>query len=144
MSELEKEKVTENVADLLINKIKTLPMTTQKILHYASLIGNKFNTSIIASALKEDMIAIDLALWHASAKKLIVSTNEQLKDQEYTFLHDKIQSACLNDQLFNILESHKIIGKSLLKKYGKETSTNHLTKITYHLNKALDNWIIMK
>ena len=69
LSEIENEKVTENVADLLVTKIKNLPTNTQKTLHYASLYGSTFSANIIADALNTDLISIELTLWHATQKK---------------------------------------------------------------------------
>ena len=39
---------------------KTLPKNSQKVLHYASLIGHTFDPSFIANIINQDLISIEL------------------------------------------------------------------------------------
>ena len=81
--------VTENVADLLVNKIAALPKETQLILHYGAVLGSTFNSNLISRILNKDLVSVELALWHG-VKKEIIFENHYKGTNEFGFTHDKV------------------------------------------------------
>ncbi|NBU99684.1 MAG: serine/threonine protein kinase, partial [Spirochaetia bacterium] len=55
INEIRNIKVSENVVELLIDKISILPESTQNILKYASCIGNIFDLSTLSQILKKSI-----------------------------------------------------------------------------------------
>lgn len=95
--------VTDNVVDLVKNKIEKLPAETQKIIQYAACIGNQFELKILAKlsgvtekeaantiwpALKEQMIAPI-----GDGYKLAMVEDSYDHPVLYKFSHDRIQQA---------------------------------------------------
>ncbi len=82
-------KVTDNVVDLLIVKVKGLPAKTQEILQSAACIGTLFEIKLLSviSEMSEDKIRSELeaALW----EDILVPNGIEV----YSFAHDKIQQA---------------------------------------------------
>ena len=136
LSKIENEKVTENVADLLVTKIKKFTNKYAEDIALCQLIRINFFVNIIADALNTDLINIELTLWHATQKKIILAKQSADGNVIYHFLHDKIQQSCINNESFNELEAHHSIGQALLKKYSKNAPAEQLNKITHHLNKS--------
>ncbi len=137
LSEMALESVTDDVANLLINKIKTLPTQTQKALHFASLLNNTFELDFLSKIMNQDLITLELNLWHAITKKLIVEIPNNNKTSTYKFLHDKIQSACLEQNEFKNAESNATIGRCLLKEFEKDKNNEKLALVIHHLNEGI-------
>ena len=78
----------DNVADLMVGKLRRLPPPAQEALQLASCLGNKFDLRALelVSRLAEDTVAQRLSA--AVREDLIVLTSEHGK-----FLHDRIQQA---------------------------------------------------
>ena len=90
--------VSDDVAELLIKTIDSLPKESQLILHFAGILGCHFNSQTIANILNKDPISVELNLWHAIKKDLIIENQKELN--EFIFSHDKIQLACVNQPPF--------------------------------------------
>ncbi|WP_353929426.1 AAA family ATPase [Okeanomitos corallinicola TIOX110] len=105
---------TDNVVELMINKIKTLPENSQDVLKLASCIGNQFDTEQLALIANQDWqkIAHDLYLCVSSGFLVNIGNNKNLElahvnrefayefvtnteftVAEYKFTHDRIQQA---------------------------------------------------
>jgi predicted ATPase/signal transduction histidine kinase len=63
--------VTDNVADLLVAAHMRLPSRTQKVLQVAACLGEKFDLSTLAAAVKAERPRIASALWPAVAEGLV-------------------------------------------------------------------------
>ena len=80
--------ITENLVELLINRLKKLPELTQQVIRLAACIGNQFSLdtlSIVSQTATEQ--ALSIAVQHG----LIVLISEA--EQRYKFLHDRVQQA---------------------------------------------------
>jgi len=101
---------TDNVADLMIVKLRRLPSATQEALKRLSCLGNEVNVSIILAVdgrAEEEMHA---AFWDAVRTELILRN-----DDSYQFLHDRIREAAyaLIPEKARA-QFHLTIGRSLL------------------------------
>lgn len=153
---LEKMEISENVVDLMLNKIQQLPDDTQQILSLAAAIGPKFSIHLLSNvanmsyrnvlrllqpALKVELIKpLDGNYYFIELIKENSLEAEQMCDKmdlKFEFLHDKIHlasdSISTEQQKLNI---HSKIGKHLLNElkainYKNETL---LFETLHHLN----------
>jgi PAS domain S-box-containing protein len=79
---------TDNVVDLMITKLRRLPVLTQEALKQLSCLGNsvKINTLSIVHETSEDKVHSDL--WEAARLEFIVRL-----EGSYKFVHDRVQEA---------------------------------------------------
>ncbi|HCC08051.1 MAG TPA: serine/threonine-protein kinase PknK [Clostridiales bacterium] len=139
---------TDNVVDLMINKMKKLPQQAQEILKMAACCGNEFdiNTlSIITSKLK---LEIAEELWIALQADFIIPLNNNYKlinndinnlNVLYKFSHDRIQQAA-----YSLIEEdvkkhlHLKIGKLLLDNTPEDMLDEKIFDIANHLNLGVE------
>ena len=106
-------KVSENVVELLIDKISILPESIQKILKYASCIGNIFDLSTLSQIHKKSLKETANELREAIESEMIFPIGDTYKLAEsmieiteninsnlntaknilYKFQHDRVQQA---------------------------------------------------
>jgi PAS domain S-box-containing protein len=79
---------TDNVADLMIAKLKRLPDITQEALQQLACLGNIAEIGTLALVHDQSEEEIHTALWEAVRTGLIFR-----QDGSYMFLHDRIQEA---------------------------------------------------
>ena len=143
IDEIENTKVTDNVVDLMIGKIKKLNENTQEILKFASCIGNIFDLKTLEMVSEKEHTRVSDALWEALKEELIEPMGIDYKfiyessDKEfaYKFVHDRIQQAAyslMEDQIKN--EVHYSIGKLMLENIPEKEQDEKLFDIVNHLN----------
>ncbi len=79
MEELQQTQSTNNVVELMAQKIQTLPPNTQAVLRLAACIGNQFDLNTLACAWEESSSASAQALWPALQANLLVPLNDSYK-----------------------------------------------------------------
>ena len=79
---------TDNVVDLMVDKLNRLPVTTQKALQQLASIGNSAEATVLAAVLETSQQETDTALWEALQSELIVRSEDS-----YRFAHDRVQEA---------------------------------------------------
>ncbi|WP_291722379.1 AAA family ATPase [Bernardetia sp.] len=93
---------TDNVVELMSQKIKQLDKKTQEILKYASCVGGKFDIHMVASVAEYSLKETVDRLTPALQEGLIYSENDSYKGIDETtenaqiafyFLHDRVQQA---------------------------------------------------
>src|SRR5580693_3739719 len=82
------EGYTDNVVDLMVDKLNRLPVTTQKALQQLACVGNSAEISILAAVLETSEQATEAALWEALQLELVVRSEDS-----YRFVHDRVQEA---------------------------------------------------
>src|ERR1700733_8002227 len=82
------EGYTDNVVDLMVDKLNRLPVTTQKALQQLACVGNSAEISILAAVLETSEQATEAALWEAFQLELVVRSEDS-----YRFVHDRVQEA---------------------------------------------------
>jgi PAS domain S-box-containing protein len=106
--------ISDNVVDLMVDKLLQLQESTQKILKLAACIGNKFNLKTLATVNEKTLKQTATDLWPALQMGLILPLDDSYKIAEvleseeleavisqlddvnsvgYKFLHDRVQQA---------------------------------------------------
>ncbi len=131
ITEIKKQNITDNVIELMINKVRKLPKATLDILKIAACIGNRFHLKILSVIYKKNKQICKNDLETAIIENIIIP----LDNQNYKFAHDRIQQAVY----FTIPDSkknnfHLQTGKLLLKFLDKESQTKQIFNIVNQLN----------
>ena len=93
LSEIEKQNITDNVVELMTNKVQKLPNKTQNILKIASCIGNKFNITFLASIYNKNKAESRKILQIAISEGLIIS----IEKDNYKFAQNMLQQAIYSE-----------------------------------------------
>jgi len=157
---IERRNVTDNVLDLILNKVRALPPGTQKALAVAALIGNRFDLRVLAHVmgLAEPAAAADL--WHALQENIIIPLDDSFQFVEsyyrdgafgelpagtrhisvrYKFSHDRVQQAifaAIPKERAEIL--HLEIGRALLKPAQPDQQNEFIFDIVNHFNAGIE------
>jgi PAS domain S-box-containing protein len=79
---------TDNVVDLMVDKLNRLPVPTQKALQQLASIGNSAECAVLSAVLETSEQETEAALWEALQSDLIVRSEDT-----YRFAHDRVQEA---------------------------------------------------
>ncbi len=156
ISQIEKVGITDNVVELMVNKIQKLPPETQNVLKLAACIGNRFNLNIL-TIITETLASITVKqLWPALQAGLLLPLDGAYKipiayGQEadgvnfndliisYRFLHDRVQQAAYSTIAEDDKkEAHLKIGRLLLKNTNKANLEDSIFDIVNQLNAGLE------
>ena len=148
IEEINKQAMTENVLDLMIEKFKKLSTETQLLASIAAHLGHSFSLRQLSSACKYDAITTSKTLWPLLEAGFILPQDEHyqfiddessLNQSHYCFLHDKVQQAAYHltpeagrEQLF----LH--IGKHWLENITEEELETNLFTLLRVLNGAIN------
>ena len=147
--------VTENVVDLLIDRLHRFSSETRRLLSLAACIGNTFDLESLERISEKGSGEIDENLLPALEAGLILgfsrapdpdnpTAGASAEGGSYKFLHDRVQQAAY--ALIAQKERqpvHLQIGQTLLKQYAPGKSDALLFDIVHHLNLARrvkDKW----
>lgn len=139
-------RVSENVADLMIAKLKSLPAEVLRLLTLGSAMENRFELDLLSkvSGLPKDKVIALLST--AQQEDLIVQERsghighgnikeDEAASQTYRFVHDRIQQASYG--ILSEVEKKKLhyqIGKALLETTPEERLYERCIDIVNHLN----------
>jgi len=142
--------ITDNVVDLMIQKIQKLPPATIELLKIAACIGHTFDLQTLAVVSEKSPPLIESELWEALHAGLITGENYQKialgsefdvwarKKVDYKFLHDRIQQAAYTLIPSETRQQQQLtIGRLLLKEYQKNRHVDLLPNIMNHFNECL-------
>ncbi len=86
--------VADNVVDLLIDRIRTLPSQTRSALTVASCFGSRFDVGTLATVIDLPAEAVETAIQPALADGFIVAVDDVIgAKRAFRFQHDRIQQA---------------------------------------------------
>ena len=152
LKQIIKRQITNNVVELMSNKIRNNLDRTQEVLKLGSCIGNRFDLqtlTIIAKTSPQEIarsldnaivqgLILPLSNIHKSIELDVVNFESSLLMQvEYKFVHDRIQQAAyslLSET--DRLALHLKIGRALLKNTTREEQSLKIFTIVNHLNNA--------
>ena len=113
LDQIQAQGITDNVVELMTQKIQKLPELTQKVLKTAACIGNQFDLKILSIVGEKPQKETANELWSAVREGLIVPVGDDYKFLEtdrnpdefkvaYRFVHDRIQQAA-----YSLIPSHR-------------------------------------
>ncbi|MDQ5984888.1 MAG: Serine/threonine-protein kinase PknD [Syntrophus sp. SKADARSKE-3] len=138
--------VTENVIDLLIDRLKNVPEEVRRVLSLASCIGSAFRLSLLTEIRKlpfEETIKPLMAAVHEGfllpVREIHCLEGKQDETDVFRFLHDRIQEAShsfLSPQ--DVRDVHLTIGRAVMKGLSAEDLDEKVFEILTHLGKGID------
>ncbi len=148
ISRIEKSDVTNNVVDLICNRILELPENTQDTLKQASCIGLTFSVETLSIISEKSRSNIVIDLKDALAESLILPLSENYRfaefdlnpDSVYRFLHDRVLQATyslIEDSAKEI--THLKIARLLLKSFSESEIRENIFSLIEHYNLAINH-----
>ncbi|MBC7454430.1 MAG: diguanylate cyclase [Massilia sp.] len=147
---------TDNVADLLLEKMRRLPLVTQQLLQLAASVGNRFELGLLAVVVDHTPWNTQQDLWPALDAGLIepldgrykyvdadagaavnVAVNVDSSAVRYRFQHDRVQQAAYQLAALDArAANHLRIGRLMLMHAGAQQLEAQLFAIVEQLNCA--------
>ncbi|WP_136416935.1 AAA family ATPase [Herbaspirillum sp. ST 5-3] len=148
IASIEQAGITDNIVDLMVQKLHKLPPATQQVLQGAACLGNVFDLKMLAIVCALSDVQTAELLWDALREELIVPLDDHYKyvgqssntiDQDlspnYRFLHDRVQQAAyMLDNAQDKLAMHLAIGRLWLKTYSIAEQQAMVFELANHLN----------
>ncbi len=153
LEQIHSTKYTENVVEMVSNRLKVLSIETQEILKVASCIGASFSLNILSLAIEKNSSQTARLLRESLMEGVVQPENtsyrsaETLNDDEhlthlehvsYKFFHDRVQQASnslLSDEEKNFY--HVKIGTILLNSFSSTQLEESIFEVVNHLNYIL-------
>jgi PAS domain S-box-containing protein len=136
IKQIEAKGFTDNVVNLMIEKMQKLRPKTQQLLKLASCIGNRFDLEILAIVAQQATHTVADAMREAVLRGLILGEEQtEAAEEYYSFAHDRIQQAAyalIPDAEKQLV--HLQIGRLLLKHLKSEQLEDQLFDVVNHLN----------
>jgi predicted ATPase/class 3 adenylate cyclase len=148
LHEIRAANITDNVVDLLLDRLKRLPEETQHALRCAACIGNRFDIDTLALILKEtpersfDILrpAVQEQLIELRSD-LVISDEEDVFSsvlvRQFAFQHDRVQQAAY--ELLDPAErpqTHVAIGRRLRATLSPDSLRGQVFEVVEHLNRG--------
>ncbi|MEO1083701.1 MAG: GAF domain-containing protein, partial [Acidobacteriota bacterium] len=143
--------VTDQVVDLMIEKIRRLDDGVQRLLRLASCLGNRFDLATLIIISGEERRRVVERIFIAIEEGLILSLDETFKysvarvenlddgEQNFKFLHDRVhEAAYMQMSPEERREVHLRIGRILRDSLDDEALDDRLFDVTNHLNLGVD------
>ncbi|MGF6998324.1 trifunctional serine/threonine-protein kinase/ATP-binding protein/sensor histidine kinase [Paraburkholderia sp. GAS32] len=130
LDQIKAKDFADNVVDLMLGKLRQLPIPAQEALQLAACLGNKFDLRILA--LVSGQAKVEQHLAPAVRENLILRTHGSGK-----FLHDRIQQAA-----YSLIpegrrcEVHLRIGRVLLSSMTADELAEHLFDVANQFNRG--------
>lgn len=135
LKKIQQAGITDNVVELIANRIQKLSLRTQEIVKLAACIGFRFELKTIAMIQNKTVAESYDDLWEALQEGLLSLT----EDVHYSFLHFRIhQSAYSLLEKEEAKENHLKIGRLLLMNTNDQEMDEHLLDIVNQFNRALE------
>jgi len=144
-------RITDNVADLMIGKLKKMPESAQHVLRLAACVGNRFDLDTLSVIYEKSAIATFPNLMPVLAEGLIIPLSEpemngsdihksQFIIHHFQFLHDRVQQAAyaLIDEKHK-RAVHLQIGRQLLLNTPAGELEGKLFDIVGHFNHSIES-----
>jgi len=130
---LEEQDIADNIVDLLLTKLRKLPLLTRNVLKFAACLGNQGSTRLLALVSQQSQEELAAILTSVVGDGII-----HLHKDTYRFLHDRVQQAAY--ELCDVEEriaAHLNIGRTIIA--NKEQFADYLFNAVtqYNLGAAL-------
>ncbi|MCA9704516.1 MAG: AAA family ATPase [Myxococcales bacterium] len=153
LARIEAEDMTDNVVELMAQRVESLGAGARQAVTLAACIGNRFGLRTLATVYERSPGATARALWEALAHGLVVPRDERYRyeeedldglgedvEVEYAFAHDRIQQAALS--LLSGAERRAIhwrVGSLLLEGIPAAAREARIFDVVNHLNLGLEH-----
>ncbi|MBP0021737.1 MAG: serine/threonine-protein kinase PknK, partial [Cyanobacteria bacterium SBLK] len=150
LGKIKAKKLADNVVELMIEKVKKIPLEAQNILKLSACIGNRFDLEMLAIVSERSPRETAINLWVAISEGLILPLNDTYKlmeldvegiseqlPAEYKFAHDRIQQAAYS--LISEVDKQRLhlhLGWLLLHKTPLEEREKKLFNIVNQFNEG--------
>jgi predicted ATPase/class 3 adenylate cyclase/tRNA A-37 threonylcarbamoyl transferase component Bud32 len=130
LTQIKARRITDNVIDLMVDKVQKLNPNTQQVLKLAACIGNQFDLALLAIVSEKTQQTTQEDLWEAITEEMVFQI-----DQGYKFVHDRVQQA-----LYSLIPSeqkqavHWQVGQLLLENTSADQREQNIFAIVDHLN----------
>ena len=127
------KKYTDNVVDLMVEKLVRLPAQTQMALQQLACLGNAAEIPTLSIVLEASQELVHAVLWESVRQGLV----EQL-DGSFKFIHDRVHEAA-----YSLIpeesraEAHLRIGRLLVARSSSQEREEQIFDIVNHLNRAV-------
>ena len=130
LARIEAERITDNVADLVIDRIRGLPETTQHLVQTAACIGAEFEIPILAMVTKLGEAGTLEQLEPAIASDIVLTAEApEGQGTVYRFQHDRVQEAAVAMlERTQASRLHARIGRLMLAAATPETPDRHMVR----------------
>ncbi|OQY44644.1 MAG: hypothetical protein B6242_12235 [Anaerolineaceae bacterium 4572_78] len=142
LTEIEKVRITDNVVDLMIDKLQQLPAETQHVLSLAACVGDHFDlktVSVINNQSKSDTYHLMLPAIHTGLilpsstspfYPLIQETTSTLFIVNYKFSHNKVQQS-----IYQLIDSESLqqVHFRIAKLWLEQTPPDNLEGILFEI-----------
>jgi PAS domain S-box-containing protein len=123
---------TDNVVDLMVGKLKRLPIETQLALQLLACMGNSADLALLEMVSQQSNEETDGRLWEAIRAGLIFRT-----ESSYKFIHDRVQEAAYSLIPEDVRsETHLRIGRLLATSISPEKREDAIFEIVNQLNRG--------
>jgi histidine kinase len=144
MAKIRQRGITDNVVDLMVDRLQRLPRATQEILTCAACLGNELDLGTLAVAAHRDRDAVAHELWAAVAEELVLAPARSAvelaaagAELRCRFAHDRIQQAVVSTlDGAALARLHLDIGRRLLAALAPEAREQRIFDIVGHLNQG--------
>jgi len=115
--------ITDNIVELMLDKMQQLPESTQKMLRLASCIGSRFDIGLLAIVAEQKEIQVTYVLWPALKEGLLLQdgpmyVQDSADISQCKFLHDRmLQAAYESMNPAQRQKTHLKIGRLLRNRY---------------------------
>lgn len=147
LKEIEKVEISDNVLELMINRLRKLDQEVSIMLESGSVVGHQFQADFLAKVCEksvekaEELLGIalqeDLITQEIYSQGILIKKPPEKHNFIFKFVHDRIQQAAyglLSEDLRNTL--HFKIGKVLVATLGKGKLKEKVIEIVNHFNQA--------
>jgi PAS domain S-box-containing protein len=123
---------TDNVVDLMVDKLARLPAETQHALQILACLGNVFAVAMLSTVLGTSLEQAHAVLWPAIRQELV-----ERRDGSYKFVHDRVQEAAYSQiPEASRAEVHLRIGRMLEMHTPPEKREEAIFEIVGQLNRG--------
>ncbi|NSW91777.1 MAG: AAA family ATPase [Firmicutes bacterium] len=139
----------DDVMDLILEKLQTLPGETISILKLASCIGNTFDIKTLSTICEKTQVETASLIFPAVLEGFVPLVSHEEKDLQvshqgtvtgiYEFLHDMVRQAVYS--LFPEEEkkkAHVKVGRMILQSMSQNELDDRILSVLDHLNRGLD------
>jgi PAS domain S-box-containing protein len=155
VARIQERGITDNVVELLADKVQTLPEPAQRVLRLAACIGNEFDLATLVVVSEQPPAAVVAELWRSIAEGLVLPRGDAYKltgsltagaslgdigaRVRYRFAHDRVQQAVYT--LIPDADRHAIhwrVGQLRLRSTPPERREEQIFELVTQLNHGVE------